>query len=325
MAKTNYKMIKEIKEQPQVAKKIITKHISGSKIVFGEFKNATNDLAGIKRFVFLGCGTSYHAALFGNLAFEEITRLNCEAEFADEFNKRHPVIEKNTAVIILSQSGETKEAIKATKLAKAKKALIISVTNNKNSKLGKLADVNLDLCAGKEVAVPATKTFTNQLLILVLLAMFIRQIKGRQPVKLVNDIKKLPKLIKTVLSQEKVGKELASQFKDQKEIIILGEKYNFPIALEGALKLKEAANIFTEGIAIEEFEHGPKALSDKINLIKISKRNLIISKKKIAVPAISEILSSILLIIPLQLFAFHVALLKEINVDKPKNIAKFID
>ena len=324
MVKTSYKMIKEIKEQPQVVKKIIAKHIKGKKIIFSEFKDLAGDLSKIKRFIFLGCGTSYHAGLYGNLVFEEITKLNCEVEFADEFNKRNPVIEQNTAIVILSQSGETAEAIKAAKIVKAKKALLISITNNKKSKLAKLSDINIDQEAGEEVAVPATKTFSSQLVILVLLALFIEQNKKEDNTKLINELKKLSVLTKKVIAKEKTIEEAVARSRDQKDIIVLGNKYNYPIALEGALKLKEAANIFAEGMATEEFAHGPKALSDKICLIKINRRSLDIGKNKISAPQSSEILQSILLIIPLQFLAFYLAVQKGINVDQPKNIKKFI-
>jgi glutamine---fructose-6-phosphate transaminase (isomerizing) len=324
MAKNSYKMIKEIKEQPQIVKKIISKHIKGDKIVFNEFKGAINDLSEIKRFIFLGCGTSYHAALYGNLVFEEITKLNCEFEFADEFNRRHPVIEFNTAVIILSQSGETAEAIKAAKIVKQKKAFLISITNNKKSKLAKLSNVHIDIEAGKEIAVPATKTFTSQLLILILLSLLIRQGRTKNDISLINQIKKLPALLKDVIAKEKMVKKLAEKLEGEKDIIILGSKYNYPIALEGALKFKEAANIFAEGMTTEEYEHGPKALSDKVGLIKINKSGLEISKRKISVSQTLEVLLPLLLVLPLQLLAFYLAIQKGINVDRPRNIKKFV-
>jgi glutamine---fructose-6-phosphate transaminase (isomerizing) len=324
MAKNNYKMIKEIKEQPQVIKKIIAKRLKGNKIIFNEFKEEIVDLPKIKRFIFLGCGTSYHAALYGNLVFEEITKLNCEFEFADEFNQRHPVIESNTAVVILSQSGETAEAIKAAKIAKEKKAYLISITNYRRSKLAKLSNVHIDIDAGEEVAVPATKTFTSQLLVVLLLALFVRQIRGGKEMKLIKDIKSLPQLIKNVIAKEKIIKEVAKKLKDEKGVIILGSKYNYPIALECALKLKETASVFAEGMTIEEYEHGPKALSDIISIIKINKQNLEISKNKIAVSQTSELLLPLLLVLPLQLLAFHLAIQKGINVDRPRNIKKFV-
>lgn len=319
----NYKISKEIKEQPVITRKIVKKHVKGKKVIFPEFKQVSKDLLKIKRFIFLGCGSSYHAALFGNLVFEEVTKLNCEAEFADEFNKRNPVIEKNTAVVALSQSGETKEVVKALKLVK-KKALIISLTNNKNSKVAKMSNVHISLDAGKETAVPATKTFTSQLLQLVLLAIYIKQIDSKDVKKIINDLAKLPKSIQAVIAKEKEIKTLAQKLKDKKDIIILGNKYNYPIALESALKLKEAANVFAEGMATAEFEHGPKALND-LQIIKISKNKIEVNNKKIlSIEGTNEILNSVLLILPFQLLAYHLALLNNINPDRPKKIKKFI-
>ncbi|HOZ55975.1 MAG: Glutamine--fructose-6-phosphate aminotransferase (isomerizing) [Parcubacteria group bacterium ADurb.Bin316] len=323
MAKINYKMIKEIKEQPQVMEKIINKHIKGSEIVFDEFKKMARDLKKIKRFIFLGCGSSFHSAVYGNLVFEEITGLNCEVDFADEFNKRNPVVETQTVVIVLSQSGETKEVIKAIKTAKQKKTFVIGITNNKKSKIAKLVDVHIDQEAGKEVAVPATKTFSSQLLILFLLALFIRQ-DVKRGLKIINDVKKIPALIKKSLTDEKVIKKLAIEIKNKHKFIILGHKYNYPLALEGALKLKEAANVFAEGITTVEFDHGPKALLNKVELIKIDKRILEINKKKIITPFAPEAILPIVSVIPLQLLAFNLAIQKGINVDKPQNIKKIV-
>ena len=324
MNKKKYKMYQEIKQQPAIIKKLLNKRVRGKKILFPEFSKTGISLPKIKRFIFLGCGTSYHAALYGNLVFEEITKLNCEFEFADEFNRRHPVIEENTAVIIMSQSGETAEAIRAAKIVKQKNAFLISITNNKKSKLVRLSDAYIDIEAGKEIAVPATKTFTSQLLILVFLALFIKQNKGSNDAKLINQLKNLPKLVGDVIDKEKTIKEMAVKIEDKKNIILLGSKYNYTIALGGVLKWKEAANIFAEGMTTEEFKHGPKALSDRISIIKINKRNFEIGKKKISVPQTSEILSPLLLVLPLQLLAFHLAIQKGINVDQPRNIKKFV-
>jgi glutamine---fructose-6-phosphate transaminase (isomerizing) len=323
-----YKMIKEIKEQPKIIKRIVAARIKSNKVSFPEFKGKENDLKKIKRIIFLGCGTSYYAAYLGNLWFEKNAKIDCEVEFADEFNKREPVIGPNTTVVVLSQSGETTEVIKAVKIARQKKALIISVTNNKNSRLAKMVDVHLFLNAGKEVAVPATKTFTTQLLILLLLSLFFDQLKNGQKnkanQKILIDLKKLPGAIEQLLVKENVIKRLASELQNEQRIIVLGDKLNYPIALEGALKLKEAANIFTEGMATAEFAHGPKALIDVISLINLRSQSLTVKRIKIAVPAIAENISPILLIVYLQLLAFHLAIQKGINVDHPRNIKKFI-
>jgi glutamine---fructose-6-phosphate transaminase (isomerizing) len=328
MARTNYKMIKEIKEQSKVARRIITARIKDGKVIFPEFKDRQDDLKKIKRIIFLGCGTSFHAAYLGNLWFEKNAKLNCEAEFADEFNKREAVIEPNTAVIILSQSGETAEVIKAVKIARQKKALTVGITNNNNSRLAKMVDAHLFLNAGKEVAVPATKTFTSQLLILLLLSLFFAQLKSdkknKAAQKILTDLKRLPATIEKIFAKENVIKNVASELQNEQRIIVLGDKFNYPIALEGALKLKEAANIFAEGMAAAEFAHGPKTLVDRICLINLSGRNLSIDKVKIALPATSEFFSPILLVVHLQLLTFYLAMQKGINVDRPRNIKKFI-
>ncbi len=323
MAKINYKMINEIKEQSKVVRKVIGRHTEGGKIVFGEFKKVAGEFAKIKRFIFLGCGSSYHAALYGNLVFEEVTKLNCEAEFADEFNKRNPVIESNTAIVILSQSGETKEAIKAAKIAKQRKVLVVSITNNKKSKLAKLADVNIDQEAGKEIAIPATKTFTSQLLLLLLLALYARQIGGSGSSGFIKELEKLPKNIRYIIAEGKKIEILALKIKKQKDLMILGDKFNYPIALEGALKLKEAASVFAEGIATAEYEHGPKALNNLV-VIKMNKNKIEIGGKKLTLPAASEIVSCISNVVFFQLLTYHSAILKGINPDKPKKIKKFV-
>jgi glutamine---fructose-6-phosphate transaminase (isomerizing) len=328
MNNKQYKMIKEIKEQTKVIKRIITARIKNDRVIFPEFKDQENYFKKIKRIIFLGCGTSFHAAYLGNLWFEKNAKIDCEVEFADEFNKREPVIGSNTAVVVLSQSGETTEVIKAVKIARQKKALIISVTNNKNSHLAKMADAHLFLNAGKEVAVPATKTFTSQVLILLLLSLFFDQLKNGQKnkanQKILIELKKLPGAIKQVLAKENIIKKIASELQNEQRIIVLGDKLNYPIALEGALKLKEAANVFTEGMATAEFAHGPKALIDVISLINLRRSGLTVKRIKIAVPVIAENISPILLIVCLQLLAFHLAIQKGINVDRPRNIKKFI-
>lgn len=313
-------MHEEIIGQKDVLNSVIKKRVRNNFISFPELDKTS--FLEIKRFIFIGCGSSYHAALFGNLVFEEIAKLNCEAEFADEFNKRNPIIEPHTAVVALSQSGETKEVIKALKIV-GKKILKIGITNNKKSKIAGIVDAHLDLNAGKELAVPATKTFTSQLLVLILMALYAKQSKGGKIIEDINILKILPKKIKTVLSGDKAIKNIAQKFIDKKELMILGDKFNYPIALEASLKLKEAADVFAEGMATAEFEHGPKALGG-LEVIRINNNKIDINRRKISIPKINEILDSILFVIPFQLLAFHLAILKKINPDSPKKIKKFI-
>jgi glutamine---fructose-6-phosphate transaminase (isomerizing) len=313
MRKFKHKMLKEIFEQPDVVLKNILAHLDlkKNKIIFQELDKLTDDFKKIKRFIFLGCGTSFHASLFGNYIFEQITGLPGEFELADEFNRRKNVIEPDTAFIIISQSGETAEALIAAKNIKSKKlavpqtgrvprcdrgdsaatvkgSLVIAITNEPNSTLFKLADINILNNAGPEKAVAATKTFTSSLALILLFALYIKQqfqlmvsvpLTGRVPgggnsaatrkreiiaiTKIVKELKLLPAKIAKVLETEKQIAEIVKKYKSAPVFIVLGENYSYPVALEIALKLKETSYIEAEGIAAGEFKHGPMALVGK--------------------------------------------------------------
>ncbi len=303
--KFKYKMLKEIYEQPDVVLKNILAHLDlkNNKIVFPEFDGSFEKLKKIKHFIFLGCGTSFHASLFGNYIFEQITRLPGEFEMADEFNRRKTVIEPDTAFIIISQSGETAEALIAAKNIKSKKttvpstgrvprcdrgdsaatSIVIAITNEPDSSLYKFADVNILNNAGPEKAVAATKTFTSSLTLIILLALYIKQsvpLTGRVPgagdsaatakekdkaaiVKIIKEIKLLPAMLSETLKSEKQIIGLVKKYKKAPVFIVLGENYSYPVALEIALKLKETSYVEAEGIAAGEFKHGPMALVGK--------------------------------------------------------------
>lgn len=269
-----YKMLKEIYEQPEVVLKNILAHLDleKNKINFPEFEHYINDLKKIKRFIFLGCGTSFHASLFGNYIFEQITGRPCEFELADEFNRRQTVIEPNTAFIIISQSGKTAEALKATKKARDKKALVIAITNEPKSPLSKLADVNILNNAGPEKAVAATKTFTSSLALIILLALYIKQsvppaaTRKREFIataKIIKELKLLPAKMVGALKAEAQVIKIAKKYKQAPVFIVLGENYSYPVALEIALKIKETSYVEAEAIAAGEFKHGPMALVGK--------------------------------------------------------------
>ena len=356
----NY-MIKEIFEQPEVIKNVIKEYIDLKKstVRFAEFTAQLKKTRKIKRIIFLGCGTSYHAALAGNYLFEELAGLNCEVELADEFKSRKAVVEKDTAIIALSQSGETADTIKAVHLAKEQGAYIISITNEADSTLERMADVVICTKAGKELAVAATKTFTSQLVILVLIAVFIgrfNKISLAVGKNIIKEIKQLPKKMKKVLQLDNNIKLIADKYKEAENFIVLGEKYNYPIALEGALKLKETAYLHAEGLATEEFEHGPIAIIDKDFLSVFiaptdsvfEKNTRVMQKVKragskvivlttegnrkldsladniIYIPSALDVLTPVLSVIPLQLLAYHLAVLKGLKADKPRNIAKVV-
>jgi glutamine---fructose-6-phosphate transaminase (isomerizing) len=294
--KFKHHMLKEIWEQPDVVMKNILSHLDlkKNKIVFQEIGNM-DDLKKIKRFIFLGCGTSFHASLFGNYIFEEITGLPGEFEMADEFNRRKNVIEPNTAFVIISQSGETAEALAAVKKIKksipltgrvprggdsAAVSMIIAITNKPNSSLSKLADINIFNNAGPEKAVAATKTFTSSLTLIMLMALYIKQNgtanrhsprRGRLcrdsellgtglRTATVKELKLLPAKIAKVLETEKQIIEIVKKYEQAPVFIVLGENYCYPVALEIALKIKETSYVEAEAIAAGEFRHGPMAL-----------------------------------------------------------------
>jgi glucosamine--fructose-6-phosphate aminotransferase (isomerizing) len=360
--KFEYKMLKEIHEQPKLLEKIIKKRLDKKtgKIVFSELANHHQEIKKIKHFVLLGCGTSFHAAMLGNYLFEELTGLPCESELAEEFDDRKVVIEKNTAFIIISQSGATGDALTATYKAKGKGALVIALTNNTNSLLAKTADLAIDLMAGEEKAVVATKTFTAEYLNLLLLALFVREMHKPATIKvkkLKAEILVITKKIQRIIKSENSILKLASKFKNIRQLIVLGEKYNFPVALEAALKIKESVYLKTEGLELREFKHGPMAIvnknlpvlfiiptdsvykenlpilkevknySDKIIIITNYGNKLIekISPNILKIPSSLELLNPLLYIIPAQLFAYYLAVLNNKNPDKPRHLKKFVE
>jgi len=265
-------MLREIWEQPEVVFGNIVSHLNEDtdEVVFGEFDGKRDELEQIRRITFLGCGTSYHASLYGNYIFEELAGLPCDFELADEFNWRKTVIEEGTAFIVVSQSGQTAEAIAAVKKVKTKKSFVIAVTNTEDSSLSRLADVTILNKAGRERAVAATKTFTSSLILLLLFSLYLRQIAKRRTGRrstaayphseIMKEIKLLPAKIAAVLSEEEAIAGMIQEYARSNAFIVLGEKYGFPIALEIALKLKETSYVQAEGIAAGEFRHGPMAL-----------------------------------------------------------------
>ncbi len=351
-------MIEEIYEQPDVLKALVERYVNGNHIIFDELEIFKERVKNIKRFIFWGMGSSYNAALLGNYLFEGVADLPCECEVADEVLSRNAIIEQGTAVVVLSQSGETGDIIKAIKLAQSSKALTIAITNNQDSTLASLADITLLTRAGKEKAVAATKTFTSQLLILILLAVYLDHSKinnGRSDI-IIPELKMLNEKISAVLALEPRIAKLAKEFKNTRQMVILGRNVSYPIALETAQKIKETCYIQAEGQPTEEFRHGPIAILDKkipvIMLMPSDKTyddNLLVLDEIIAtkapvtvittkgnntmpgevnniisLPLSMKILSPIISVVAFQLLAYHIALEKNIHVDNPRNIKKFI-
>lgn len=312
------------------------------------------------RIIIIACGTSWHAGLVAEYIFEEYARIPVEVEYASEFRYRNPVIKEGDLVIAISQSGETADTLAAIELAKSKGAVIFGVCNVVGSSIPRATDAGAYTHAGPEIGVASTKAFTAQITVLLMMALIIAKRKGtvtdsayRQ---LLIEIEKLPSKVEEALEEDDKIKYISSVFKDAKNFLYLGRGYNFPVALEGALKLKEISYIHAEGYPAAEMKHGPIALIDKempvvfiatkdstydkiisnIQEVRARKGRVIAIVTKgdtqiqemaefvIEVPATEEVLVPIVAVVPLQLLAYHIAVMRGCNVDQPRNLAKSV-
>ncbi len=359
--KKTYHMHDEIYEQAQVIEGLINKYANFSieKINMEEFGFHKSKLHKIKRFVFLACGSSAHASLLGNYYFEEFSAKNCEYEYADEFISRKAILEPGTAVVLISQSGKTRDVLIAAEIVRKKGAFIIGIGNTKGTKLERMSDVFICTKAGVEQAMAATKSFSSQVFILFLMSLFFADIFGtriKNRKEIFKEFKTLSKKISETLESEKEIKKIAKSLAKKKSLVVTGRKYNFPIALEGAHKIKETAYIHAEGIASEELRHGGEAMLDKnfpvftvVPTDSVYKENIVLlkelkainipvylfankntkqlrdlSKALIVLPKIIEPLMPMLSVLSLQLLAYHLAVAKNIDINKPRNIKKFV-
>jgi len=355
MAKQGYKhfMLKEIFEQPNVLVNTLRGRIKDGQIKL----SVKFDINRIKRIVLVACGTSWHSGLIAKYLLESMTGIQTEVDYASEFRYRDPIISSDDLVIAISQSGETADTLAALKEAKEKGAMTLGIVNVVGSTITREVDSGIYLHVGPEIGVASTKAFTSQVLALSLFALYIRQEQGEKVDKnIVRELELIPEKISQALSYDKEIVKLAKKFKDAKNFLYLGRGFNFPVALEGALKLKEISYIHAEGYPAAEIKHGPIALIDKdmpvvfiatknslsqkiiSNIQEVKARNGVViaivneddkEVKKLAdyiieVPATVEELSPIINIIPLQLLAYHIADLKGLDVDKPRNLAKSV-
>ena len=346
-------MLKEIFEQPEVIENAIRGRIKENKI-----KLTLNiDFEKIQKIFLTACGTSWHSALIGKHLIEKIAKIPVEVDYASEFRYRDPLINENDLVIVISQSGETADTFAAIKEAKTKKAKTLGIVNVVGSTISREVDSGIYLHAGPEIGVASTKAFTSQIATLTLLALYIRQEKGLElDQRILEELKKIPEKINQVLENSNKIKEIAKKFENSNNFLYFGRGINFPVALEGALKLKEISYIHAEGYPAAEMKHGPIALIDKqmpvvflatkselsqkilsnIEEVKarggriigiVNKDNFEISKfvdYLIEVPETIEELSPIINTIALQLLAYYIADLKKLDVDKPRNLAKSV-
>ena len=355
-------MLKEIFEQPNAIKDtyrgrlLIDEGIikmAGVEDNMGKFLNAN-------RIIIIACGTSWHAGLVAEYIIEDLARIPVEVEYASEFRYRNPVINDKDVVIAISQSGETADTLAAIKLAKEKGAFVFGVCNVVGSSISRETHAGAYTHAGPEIGVASTKAFTTQITVLTLIALRLAKAKGTMSSsdfrRHLVELETIPEKVEATLKSETLSKEIAAIYKDAKNFLYLGRGFNFPVALEGALKLKEISYIHAEGYPAAEMKHGPIALIDEnmpiaviatkfghyekvvsnIQEIKSRKGKIIavvtkgdtqvkdIADHVIEIPETLELLSPLLTTIPLQLLSYHIAVMLDRNVDQPRNLAKSV-
>lgn len=355
-------MLKEIFEQPQTIYDCLRGRLDAEKgtITMSGIEKYKEQIMNANRIVMVACGTSWHAGLVAEYIFEELCRINVEVEYASEFRYRNPVINKGDVIIAISQSGETADTLVAIENAKKQGAIILGVVNVVGSSISRASDAGAYTHAGPEIGVASTKAFTAQLAVLTMIALKIAHDKGTIDTeryhRLLHELDAVPEKVKTALEQSEHIKALAEKYKDSTDSLFLGRGYNFPVALEGALKLKEISYIHAEGYPAAEMKHGPIALVDEklpvvfvatrdsyhekvvsnMQEIKARKGRVIsvinegdehstsLSDDVIVVPEADEILAPMISVIPLQLLSYYVGVAKGFDVDKPRNLAKSV-
>lgn len=355
-------MIKEIHEQPQAVLDTMRGRFSEEtgEVFFEGFEGSP--YKDVNRITALACGTSYHASLIGKYMIETLARVPVQVEIASEFRYRNPILDKNTLAIAVSQSGETADTSEALFEAKACGAKTLGITNVLMSKIARDADKVIYTHAGPEIGVASTKAFTTQLVVFYLLSVYLgrikKQIDKKRSIELIRNAIRLPQLIQMTLRLDDEIKDLAKEFFDYRNFLYLGRGINYPVAFEGALKLKEVSYIHAEGYAAGEMKHGPIALiDDEMPVVLIAPNDGITYNKilgnlqevrarrgkvifltsdtppdelkgsvdrVIEIPGSNYLLSPVLSVVPLQLLAYHIAVLKGTDVDQPRNLAKVV-
>ena len=355
-------MLKEIFEQPKSVIDTLRGRINPktNEITLGGISEYEHKIINANRIIIVACGTSWHAGLIGEYLFEDLARVSVEVEYASEFRYRNPIINENDIVLAISQSGETADSLAALKLAKEKGATLLGICNVVGSSIPRLTHAGSYTHAGPEIGVASTKAFTTQIIVLTLMALRIAHKKGtitnKKYHEIIIELQLIPKKIEQILKKNDLIESIAREFKDATNFLYLGRGYNFPVALEGALKLKEISYIHAEGYPAAEMKHGPIALIDKempivviatkkghyskvvSNIQEVKARGgrliAIVTKgdttvRKLAdyiieIPSCFDGLSPLLTNIPLQLLSYHIALMRGCNVDMPRNLAKSV-
>ena len=354
-------MLKEIFEQPKTIMDAMRGRLINEEglVKLGGLADMEEELVNAKKIHFLASGTSWHAALIGEYLIEEFCRIPVEVEYASEFRYRNPIIGKNEIIFALSQSGETADTLAALREGKHKGAPVLGIVNTVGSTIPRETRAGVYIHAGPEIGVASTKAFTSQVTVLVLITLMIARrrdmsvVKGKQ---MIDELLKIPEKVESILAQNDLIKKMAQQFINERNFLYLGRGVNFPVALEGALKLKEISYIHAEGYPAAEMKHGPIALIDKnMPVVFIALKDTIYDKilsnieevkarkgrviciasegdtviKKYAdhviyIPETLNALTPLLSVIPLQLLAYHIAVLRGCDVDQPRNLAKSV-
>jgi len=355
-------MLKEIFEQPQVVRDTLKGRISldSGKILLEEVGLSAQVLRKIKKVVIIACGTSFHAGLCGKYFIETLAKTPVDVEYASEFRYRDFILEKDSLVVVISQSGETADSLAALRAVKKRGVLSLAISNIVNSSIPRESNGVLYTHAGPEIGVAATKTFSAQLTALAMLALYLAQLKGEldeeATLPLIQELQRIPHKMENVLTQSNSVKDLALKFASFSHFLYLGRWVSFPVALEGALKLKEISYIHAEAYPGGEMKHGPIALIDEtMPTMAIVPKDRVYEKmlsnisevktrvgyilavafeddegirdkvdKVIPVPSLNQLFTPFLTVIPLQLFAYHIALVRGADVDQPRNLAKSV-
>ncbi len=354
-------MLKEIHEQPDaIADTLLGRVDASGQVQLKELELDDRLLRAVDKVFVVACGTSYHAAMMAKYAIERWTRLPVEIDIASEFRYRDPVLDARSLVVGISQSGETIDTLAAIRYARAQGSTVIGVSNVVDSALARESDAVLYTRAGPEIGVAATKTFTTQLVVMQLLGLYLAQVRGSMDPgaieQLVTEMRTRPEAVKSVLERDDEIAKIAAEFGDVRDFFFLGRSGDFPVAMEGALKLKEIAYVRAEGYAAGEMKHGPIALIEPgVVVVGVATDNHVKSKtlsnmeemrarggtivlvveegdgdaKEVAdhvieVPRGSDLLCTVTAVVPLQLLAYHIATAKGLDVDKPRNLAKTV-
>ncbi|MFL5384282.1 MAG: glutamine--fructose-6-phosphate transaminase (isomerizing) [Longimicrobiaceae bacterium] len=355
-------MLKEIMEQPETLRETMRGRLleEEGNVKLGGLTGMDHELIETERIIILGCGTSWHSGLIGEYMLEDIARIPTDVEYASEFRYRRPVVEPNTLTIAISQSGETADTLWAMREARQQGATALGIVNAVGSTIARETDAGVYLHAGPEIGVASTKAFTSQVVVLAMMTIHLGRLRGTLTAsrgrEIVRALQQLPEQVARLLETEEEIKRLAEEYKDSRNFLYLGRGYNFPAALEGALKLKEISYIHAEGYPAAEMKHGPIALIDEqMPVVVIAPRDAVYDKVRsnidevkarggciigviseddteleqvvdhvIRIPRTHDALTPILASVPLQLLAYHIAVLRETNVDQPRNLAKSV-